>query len=497
MGMLFTGRFLTLLDETVDKVLVDDDGLIVATGDLAGLLVKNAEIETVELPGYTMPGFRSEHDHMLFTLVAGSLSLRGVDNEGEAATLIRTALGRRPEGWVVITDWNDSVLNTAQMSDLVNILAADRMLLVLNTSWHSAFGSRNLIKHVSPTLRAMNLATGSCIGQLLTEDHVLQTVSLMQTNADALVSSVMDRQQFLFSKGVTSMFDKLVHGEAIHDAMERASRAGWLKYHIFAAVQPWMMRNGLMPGPRGRSFEVKWMKYLADGSFGSRTAFMARDYGMMYSDGTEGVFQLPPPSEIYDDLTEWLDKGGEGLCVHAIGPGAVHNVIGLFEWLYKRIGDKSVMMSLEHGTTWVPGLVERFAKLQHAGYNIRLCSQMSFTEDASQYADRLPQIVCDAINPYADFERCGVLYSGGTDGPICNDDHLGGTSQAVNRPGSQAIDAQTALRRVTEGPMEAGMPFNMVCLNRDIIEKPMEMALAQPLQTWINGKKVWEKSDNE
>lgn len=488
---LFKGRFQALTGSDVSHVLVNYRGTVIGMG---GEEVANSahSHRVVELPGVAMPGFRSEHDHFLFTLVESALSIDGM-SERQVAKLIADNVSA--DRWLVLTDWNDAVIPARQMAGCVEIGGTGHDVLVLNTSWHSAIGSAALIDKLMPTLRMMDLATGMCKGQLLTEDHVLQAIALLQTDYKNLHDAIMRRQQLLFGRGVTTMYDKLVHGQLIHDVLAKASYDGTLKYRVSAAVQPWMMRNGLKPGLRGEHLNVRWLKYLADGSFGSRTAFMSREHGMLYADGSEGVFQLPARGEIFADLRDWLELGGEGLCIHCIGPGAVERVVDLFAWLYQELNDSSVRLSLEHGTTWVPGLVERFAEMQAAGYNVRLCSQMSFTEDITQYADRIPALVAERINPYADFERCGVVYTGGTDGPICNDDHLGGTSQAVNRPGPQAIDALTALTRVTEGPIQVGQPFNVVCLDLDPVEKPGEMALAVPLQTWIWGECVWQKSE--
>jgi predicted amidohydrolase YtcJ len=93
------------------------------------------------------------------------------------------------------------------------------------------------------------------------------------------------------------------------------------------------------PGWRGADLEVAGAKLFADGSLGSRTAWMHEPY----SDGTTGM-----PLESLDEIREQAEKAanrGFAVAVHAIGNLAVNGVLEVFRGLARRTRRR---LRLEH-----------------------------------------------------------------------------------------------------------------------------------------------------
>ncbi len=372
-------------------------------------------------------------------------------------------------------------------------MSGKREVLVLESSWHSACVSDALIARVGPAISRMSGLKGSYDGRCIHEDWVIQTLGMLQLNNDELHHRILRREHSLLRRGIIEVHDKLVLGVPLMNALMELSQQGKLTIPIRGSVQPVMLNQFpslVRPGRYGSHFDLVGLKYLADGAFGNKKAFMCTDKGWSFNDGSVGELLLPDTAEVLGDVQRWRELGGTEVNVHCIGPEAVRRTLQLFETILGQVGGDGLTFGFEHFETVRGDVGRRVAELQHSGARVRVCSQYGFNTDLSDYSDRLPPSVLEAINPYRTLQEEGVQWVGGTDGPITDDNYWGGMHMAVHREGPEAITVLEALGACCR-PLEVGKPFNAAVLNVDPFAYPEHLKDVRVQQTWIGNNRVY------
>jgi len=488
----------------VRGMLVNEDGRIEKMYYSDVETWKISDAERIVLPGiFTMPGIRDNHTHWLFELVGNAMSvadtIRGnVDPASNFLLALSGQLDAQPSGTVVFTDWDNSVLSENVLRGIVGqVNGENQEVLILNKSWHSAYASPALLRRVMPEIESIRQKfglQGNCRDGMIDEDYVIQTIARLEFDRGKLKDRLMARQRLLLSKGITSIYDKMVLGMPLFETLSDLSMRGELIIPTTAAIQPWMM-DSVRPGQYGHFLQVKGLKFFADGAFGNRKARMCFGaHNWAYNDGSVGEDLLPAWVETRRIVERWRHMGGEDVLVHAIGPGAVVETANLFEAvLSDRELSTGLTLGFEHMEACPPSVINRVAELQRSGAKVQVCSQPGFSDDLAAYTDRLPLNVLEMINPYWRFKREGLRWSFGTDGPITGDRVFTAFAQAINREDGEAISVSDMLGAAIERPLREGGPFTAICLNADCLSFPQNLKDVEVLATYIGGKRVWEK----
>ena len=250
------------------------------------------------------------------------------------------------------------------------------------------------------------------------------------------------------------------------------------------------------------------VKGYADGSLGSRTAYMFEPF--TDDPGNRGLLsdEMHPPSAMRDRLIQ-ADAAGLQLRVHAIGDRAISLMLDIFADIEKEHGYHDQRFAIEHGQHMAQKDFERFAKL-----HVIASMQPYHAIDDGRWAEaRLGHQRARYSYAWRSFLDHGVTLAFGTDWPVAPLDPMLGVYAAVTRatldgknPGGwipeekirlpEAIEAYTMGSAFTEfqenekGSISPGKLAHMVIVSDNIFELKPEAIRNTKVKTTIVGGKV-------
>ncbi|HXM18579.1 MAG TPA: amidohydrolase [Candidatus Tumulicola sp.] len=219
-----------------------------------------------------------------------------------------------------------------------------------------------------------------------------------------------------------------------------------------------------------------------DGSIGSRTAALGRDYcdgegrGLLYLDR--------------DQLFELFDEAAEAdlsLGVHAIGDRAIEEAIAAWEQVIAKRGPlRTVRPAIDHFEIAAPEQIARAARC-----GMLLSMQPAFDHlwggDQGMYAQRLGADRAKAMNLFKSAKQAGCVICGGSDSPVTPFSALLGIHSLVNHHvPEERFSVEEALRAYTadaaklsfdegrRGVLASGMDADFVVLERALEDVPRD-----------------------
>jgi predicted amidohydrolase YtcJ len=213
---------------------------------------------------------------------------------------------------------------------------------------------------------------------------------------------------------------------------------------------------------------------LIDGSFGSRTAALAKPYSD--APGNSGAGYVSDKQLLA--LLRAAGQTGLQTAVHAIGDRAVEQVVRCHEQLAVPGSPNPLRHRIEHAELLDDSLIDRIARL-----GLVLGVQPSFEAEWGgpdrMYRQRLGERWRNT-NPYRRLLERGVVLAGGSDAPITPIDPVSGIRAALERPnptervsGEQALAMFTSAaafalnRELVCGSIEAGKDADLTVLSAD------------------------------
>jgi len=296
------------------------------------------------------------------------------------------------------------------------------------------------------------------------------------------------------------------------NAMKRAGEAGRLNVRLMVYADA-LNLLGEVPKPTawlyGDRLRMVGIKFYADGALGSRGAWLKQPYADKPE--TRGL-QFHSDAEMLQ-LAETAAAHGFQIATHAIGDAANAQVISVYEQLSKKYG-RDRRWRIEHFQIADPVDIPRLAP---AGI-IASMQPTHQTSDRLMAEKRLGPNRLAGAYAWQTVLKSGAKLALGTDFPVESANPFPGLSAAVSRqdmagqpPGGwipserltleQALDAYTrgaAYAGFAEdriGALEAGRLADFIIVDRDPTKAdPQSLARTQVLETWIAGKKVWERA---
>ena len=264
--------------------------------------------------------------------------------------------------------------------------------------------------------------------------------------------------------------------------------------------------SGWLHGDRLR---LGGVKLYADGALGSRGAWLKAPYHD--KPDTSGL-SLIDDAELAKQAGE-AAAAGHQLAIHAIGDAANAQVIMAFERLGARYGGER-RWRLEHAQVVDVADLPRLAKA-----NIIASMQPTHqTSDRTMAEARLGPRRLGGAYAWQTLARSGVQLAFGSDFPVESPNPFPGLAAAVSRqdmsgqpaggwrPHERVSFAQ-ALAGFTRGAayagfaeerigsLERGKYADFILVDRDVSAvAPAEIARTQVLETWVAGKKVWQRA---
>jgi len=498
---------------------------IVAVGSRADIdLWRGPQTKVIDAGGkLLLPGFNDAHVHF----IQGGAQLVQVElvdaaTPEEFRKRIAAQVKKTPKGeWILGGRWDETKWPKQELptKDLVDPVTGDIPVFVGRYDGHEA-----LANSVAMKLAGIDAKTPDVPGGVIMRDASGNPTGVFKDAAMVLIYkaiSPMTQEQRLgaargalkhaASLGITSVQHMNPEFADVAAYSELAEK-GELTTRIYAVPMETDWRDQAKVGIRrawGSSYlRLGAVKGYADGSLGSRTAYMFEPF--TDDPGNRGLLsdEMHPPSAMRDRLMQ-ADAAGLQLRVHAIGDQAISMMLDIFADIEKEHGYHDQRFAIEHAQHMAQNDFERFAKL-----HVIASMQPYHAIDDGRWAEgRLGRDRTRYSYAWRSFLNHGVTLAFGTDWPVAPLDPMLGVYAAVTRatldgknPGGwipeekitlpEAIEAYTMGAAFTEfqenekGSISPGKLADMVILSDNIFELKPEAIRNVKVKTTIVGGKV-------
>ena len=498
---------------------------IVAAGSRADIdLWRGPKTKLIDAEGkLLLPGFNDAHLHF----IQGGAQLEQVQltdaaTPEEFAKRIAVQIKKTPKGeWILggrwdETKWPKPVLPT---KDLVDPVTGDIPMFVERYDGHEALANSAAMK-----LAGVDAKTPDVPGGVIMRDASGNPTVIFKDAAMPLIYKsippMTHEQRLRAARGALKLAASLGVTSVQHMNPEFADVAayselaekGELTTRIYAVPMETDWRDQAKVGIRrawGSSFlRLGAVKGYADGSLGSRTAYMFEPF--TDDPGNRGLLsdEMHPPSAMRDRLMQ-ADAAGLQLRVHAIGDRGISMTLDIFADIEKEYGYHDQRFVVEHAQHTAQKDFERFAKL-----HVIASMQPYHAIDDGRWAEaRLGHARARYSYAWRSFLDHGVTLAFGTDWPVAPLDPMLGVYAAVTRATldgknpdgwipeekitlPEAIEAYTMGAALAEfqdsekGSITPGKLADMVILSDNIFELKPEAIRNVKVKTTIVGGKV-------
>jgi predicted amidohydrolase YtcJ len=513
-----------------------------AVGGSAELLaLAGPHTRLVDGAGATLlPGLADAHIHFAdWGRQLGALPLADTTSKAQMLARLAEHAASLPGGaWIVSRGWNESrwgEMNFPTAADLDAATGPDHPTLLYRSDMHSAVVN-------SAALRAAHItaATADPENGTIDRNAAGAPTGVLREMATFLVWQQVPPVTFaqrlgamrgaiaaMHRMGVTAIHDQrygggMEGGEALR-AFQALRRAGELRLRVSCNVSATDLDHvdalGVESGLGDDTLRLGHIKLFADGSLGSRTAWMLTPFDRVPGDDpaappNSGVVVTPP--DAMAEIFRRAVAAGFPVSIHAIGDRANREVLDLFEELEAAGPRTEIPHRIEHVQMIDPEDVPRLARR-----NLTASVQPVHALDDMDTADMLLGPRAARAYPFADLLQNGTRLAFGSDAPVANPSPWLGLHAAVvrQRPerqgspawyGNQRIGLMDALRAYTSGPAQAagwartigaiglGRRADLVLLDRDLLALGDEAITAGALaqtevrMTVFDGSIVWE-----
>ena len=502
--------------ERFTGILIGDDGKVKRL--LRGEMLKLRDTSVADAKGQTViPGLIDAHGHVLaLGFSALQLDLTGTKSLAELQQRLKAYAEANPDArWILGRGWNQELWADKRFPTAADIdaVVSDRPVWLGRVDGHAAIANTAAMQAAGFALNTLAPAGGRIENGLFVD----AAMSLIESKIPAprpedYDAALAKAQEQMLANGLTAAADM---GTSPDDwaAMNRAGQAGRLNVRVlgYAGGIPSMRAiNGGKPSDwlYGDRLRLGGVKLYSDGALGSRGAFLKQPYHD--KPDTRGL-SLISDAELLNQANE-AAANGQQLAIHAIGDAANAQVISTFEQLGKTYsGDRR--WRIEHFQIADPADIPR---LKPAGI-IASMQPVHQTSDRLMAEARLDLPRLKGAYAWQTIARSGVPLAFGSDFPVESPNPFPGLMAAVARqdlngqpPGGwlprERVSFEQALAGFTHGAayasfaegkigsLEPGKWADFIIVDRDVSKAdPQALGQTQVLETWIAGKKVWER----
>jgi predicted amidohydrolase YtcJ len=438
--------------------------------------------QEIDLHGRTaIPGFIDAHVHFIqggFQLL--EIDLKNTRSEadfveriGERAKALK--LGRWMEGGYWDEEaWPDSKLPTRWMIDNVT---PNNPVFLSRYDGHAALANSLALELAGVTKDTRDGAGGV----IVRDPHSLEPTGVLKDAAQDLVARVIPRptqdefQEALKAGlaearrvGVTSVQDISVDGDSPNgsftgeiELLRRAEYEGWLtcRFYEITPIADWqrLAEAGLGRGMGSEFLRMGAVKGFADGSLGSRTAWMWDPFS---DDPGNSGLPLPlmnPPAKM-EAAVAGSNKAGIQVAIHAIGDRANAEMLDIFARVGGGTDAAARRFRIEHAQHLRPQDIPRFGKM-----GVIASMQPYHAIDDGRWAEkRIGHERARSSYAWRSMLEAGAPLAFGTDWPVAPLNPLLGVYAAVTRATLdgkhpegwfpvERLSVEQALRAYTQG----------------------------------------------
>ncbi len=519
-GKIFTAR---TADEFVEAMAITD-GRIVAVGSNEAIKrrFRLSAGEPIDLQGrLVLPGFHDAHLHFWGgAKIQRELDLGGLRSLEAVLEKVREAVKKaRPGEWIIGRGWDHELWPQKRLPNrkMLDAISRDHLIYLKRVDGHAAWVN-------SPVLRVLRYTrhTPDPPGGKIQRDRYGRPTGILFDKAFSLLDRLIPEPTYSEKKtlirqaiqranqlGITSITDN--SSDEIYRVYADLYQTGdlTLRVHFFfyypASFDTLKQLLQQVP-PIAEFLRVGPIKMFADGSLGSRSAYLLQPY--QDDPGNTGLPQHP-----FQELLERVravDEAGFQVGIHAIGDGAVREVLDVFAALAAERPDPTRRWRIEHAQ--VVDSID-FARFQQLGVIASMQPSHCIT-DLHWAEDRIGQRARYAY-AWRTFLNQQVILAFGTDWPVEPLNPMIGLYASVTRQDTlgfpeggwfpqQRIRLGEAIRAYTygsaygvgaegwSGTLQPGRVADFVILDRDIFNLPPQQILqTRILETYVNGQKVY------
>ena len=506
--------------ERFTGILIGNEGKVKRL--LHGEMIKAAaDTKVVDAAGRTiLPGLIDAHGHvMALGFGALQLDLTGTTSIADLQQRLKAYAAANPDAkWILGRGWNQELWSDKRFPTAADLdaVVSDRPVWLGRVDGHASVGNSAALKATGITAQTKAPAGGRIENGLFVDAATeLVERKIPAPDAAAYDAALAKAQALMLATGLTAASD-MGTSPADWAAMRRAGEAGRLNVRIlsYAGGIPAMRAiNGGKPSAwlYGNRLHQGGVKLYADGALGSRGAWLKAPYHD--KPDTRGL-SLISDAELAKQ-TEEAAANGYQLAIHAIGDAANAQVITAFERLNRRFpGDRR--WRIEHAQVLDVADLPRLAK---SGI-IASMQPTHQTSDRTMAEARLGPERLGGAYAWQTLARSGAKLAFGSDFPVESPNPFPGLAAAVSRQDmsgqpaggwrpQERVSFEAALAGFTRGAAYAGFAedrigsldpgkhADFILVDRDVSKvAPTELARAEVVETWVDGKRVWARDPN-
>ena len=512
-------------------LVIDDHGKVERLIQRTEELDRPIEHEIDGMGRTLLPGLIDAHGHVVDSPGQGMglgltllrLDLNGVRSIKELQQRIAAYAAANPDvPWIIGRGWNQEMFAEARFPTAGDLDAAvaDRPVWIERVDGHASVANSAAMR-----IAGASAATKEPAGGKIERDAQGLPTGLFIDNATAIINdhvpkpsdALLDRgmeaaQEALLATGITTAADMGTSPRG-WAAMRRLAERGRLNIRIIAyadGFEPFGSVAGTKPTGwlYADRLNLLGVKLYTDGALGSRGAWLKQPY----ADKTD-TRGLPFNSdEQLRAATDQAAKAGFQLAIHAIGDAANAQAISAFEHLSATHG-RDRRWRLEHFQIADPSDIGRLAP---AGI-IASMQPTHQTSDRTMAEARLGLDRLGGAYAWQSVLKSGARLAFGSDFPVESPNPFPGLAAAVSRqdmngqpPGGwlphERVTFEQALSGFTRDAAYAGFSedrigilepdkwADFILVDRDVsTADPQALARTQVLETWVAGKKVWQR----
>lgn len=499
---------------------------ITAIGSSREVMKLRSGADTViDLGGrFVTPGFIDSHIHML----QGGSNLASVQLR-DAATpelfisrIKEYAATLKPGEWILGGDWDGKGWESLPHRDWIDSVTPENPVFVSRLDGHMALANSAAMKLAGVDRRVKDVSGGtierdaSGVPTGIFKDNAMDLIfaEVPGQSAEEIDRALVAAMNYLASNGVTSAHS--VDAAAYADGIARVRARGEqiTRIYYLQTISRWKDLKDQVDreGHGDRWVSTGGVKGFVDGSLGSHTAAFIEAYTDLQTD--TGLFV-----NTEEDLYRWIsesDKAGLQVVIHAIGDRAINTLLNIYERVAAENGERDRRFRIEHSQHIAPADIERYGKLK-----VIASMQPYHAIDDGRWAEEYigPERI-KTTYAFRSLLDSGATLAFGSDWFVAPATPLEGIYAAVTRRTldgrnpegwvpEQKITVEEALKAYTinaayasfeeniKGTLETGKLADFVVLDRDITAiDPVEIWDMKVQQTWVGGKKVFDRSGN-
>ena len=428
-------------NEIANSIAVKDEKILYIGNEEDAYNYSGDKTEIIDLQGETVvPGFTDAHTHIAqMGKFIQSLNLTGTKSAQVIADNIRYYASTIPPGELIEGlgwDQNDWEVKKFPTFQILTDAAPDNPVILLRIGRSTIWVNKKTLELAGITAETPDPEGG----QILRIPGSNEPSGLLRNNAMSLVNDVrqapskdlkkrriVETLSYALKLGITTLHDTGSDSDHLEIYKELAAE-GKLVPRVYAMIQDEeiLKEKYFKLGPQIGLYDdylnIRTMKFLFDGTLGSRGAALLEPYSD--DPGNSGMLSMPE-DELRSKITNAANHGFQ-VSAHAIGDRSGRLILDIYEQL---TNGRENRHRIEHSQTLSLDDIPRFKKLG-------VIPSMQPTHQSSDMywvEDRLGSERLKGAYAWRKLVDSGVVIAGGSDAPIESLNPLWGIYAAVTR----------------------------------------------------------------